>query len=132
MLQIQLEVSEIPTTADYVEKVLTERDPEQGVDEEFKSKLNPTFCWKYYRSITTSDLKKIEKEKETQKDTGLKGNKEKTVEQKRYQLEVDDIAKLFIKDKRFCLKEIIEVIEPEKQPEQEPVKEQKEIEKIQI
>lgn len=34
-------------------------DPEQGVEPEYLSRNNPAFCWKFFRSISFTDLSKF-------------------------------------------------------------------------
>jgi hypothetical protein len=49
----------VPSVAENVEKILTELDPSQGVEQEYMSKYNPAYCWKFFRSISFTDLSKF-------------------------------------------------------------------------
>jgi len=34
-------------------------DPEQGVEPEYLSRNNPAYCWKFFRSISFTDLSRF-------------------------------------------------------------------------
>lgn len=42
-----------------LEKVYCDMDPEEGVDEEYKSTNNPVLTWQLLRSISENDLTKF-------------------------------------------------------------------------
>jgi hypothetical protein len=49
-----------PLIGSMVEEVVTEMDPEQGVDDEYKKKHNPSYCWKFYRNVSLNDVRMLD------------------------------------------------------------------------
>jgi len=40
---------------DYVNPILTDLDPEQGIEDQYKRKHNQVFCWRFLRSVSFLD-----------------------------------------------------------------------------
>lgn len=49
----------MPTIGTMLEKVYCDMDPDEGVDEEYKSTNDKVFTWKLLRSIAENDLSKF-------------------------------------------------------------------------
>lgn len=40
---------------DYINPILLDQDPNQGVDEDYKNKKNQAFCWRFLRAVSYVD-----------------------------------------------------------------------------
>ena len=40
---------------DYINPILAEQDPEEGVEEEYKKQHDQVFCWRFLRAVTAAD-----------------------------------------------------------------------------
>jgi hypothetical protein len=51
-----IEACEIPLLSDFLNPILIDMDPEQGMEEEYKRKNNQVFVFRYLRQISFMDL----------------------------------------------------------------------------
>lgn len=48
---------------DYVNPILYDLDPDQGIEEEYRKKHDQTFCWKFLRTVSYLDPQSFQDKK---------------------------------------------------------------------
>lgn len=47
---------DINPIGDFINEIVTDMDPDQGIEEEFKKINKDLYCWKFFRAVAINDL----------------------------------------------------------------------------
>lgn len=53
---VNIEKAELPTISTFLQSILSDLDPDQAIEETYKTKHKPLVCWRFLRTVSFIDL----------------------------------------------------------------------------